>query len=390
MVTDSYTPKDGAARQGLTWSGPLLSRAVRSRAVRTVIVAAGVAISTLLVLVLAASYRGVTAGLQSYVGQPGIDLWVAPVGADNLIRSSGMLPGGAAPALRKLDGVKTADPLLRGFVAVTSAGRSRPLTLLGLGYRSPDGLGAPPNLIAGRRPAADGEVTLDRAAAHRLRVGVGDSVQLNGEPFVVVGLSAGTNLLATQFAFVDGSAAERAAGVYGSVSFVAIALDRGVSPAAVKRRMEERYDNIRVFDRADWVRNNVSEVAAGLLPLIVLVSVIGAVSATLLVALLVQGAVDDRRRDIAVLFALGAPASAVGWSVVMHAEALVLGGGLIGAALTLGLEVVLRSSAPVIELSPRAADFAWVVLAFGLASLAATAAQLLRLRRIDPVEAFRP
>ncbi len=42
------------------------------------------------------------------------------------------------------------------------------------------------------------------------------------------------------------------------------------------------------------------------------------------------------------------------------------------------------------ELAPRASDFAWVILAFVLASLAATLAQLLRLRRIDPVEAFRP
>jgi ABC-type lipoprotein release transport system permease subunit len=372
------------------WSGPLLGRAVRSRAVRMAIVVCGVAIGTLLVLVLAAAYRSVTAGVESYVGQRRIDLWVAPRGSDNLIRSSAMLPGGAARALSKFAGVKTADPMLRAFVSVTSARRSRPLTLLALGYRGPDGLGAPPNVIAGRRPAGDGEVTLDRAAAYRLRVAVGDSVALNDRPFAVVGLSTGTNLLATQFAFVDGAAAERAAGVFGSVSFVGIELVDGADPAAVKRGMEERYDDIRVFDRTEWVKNNVSEVAAGLLPLLFLVSIVGAVSATLLVALLVQGAVDDRRRDIAILFALGAPASAVGWSLAVHAEALVLGGGVIGAALTMGLDAVLRTSAPVVELAPRASDFAWVILAFVLASLAATLAQLLRLRRIDPVEAFRP
>ena len=355
-----------------------------------VIVVCGVAVSTLLVLVLAAAYRSVTAGVESYVGQRRIDFWVAPPGSDNLIRSSGMLPGGAARALGKFDGVQAADPMLRGFVSATSAGRLRPLTLLALGYKGPDGLGAPPSIIAGRRPTGDGEVTLDRAAAHRLRVAVGDSVALNGEPFTVVGLSTGTNLLATQFAFVDAAAAGRAFGVFGSLSFVAVELAEGADPAAIKRGMEERYDNIRVYGRAEWVKNNVSEVSAGLLPLLVLIAIVGAVSATLLVALLVQGAVDDRRRDIAILFALGAPASAVGWSVVMHAEALVLTGGVIGAALTMGLEAVLRTSAPVVELAPRISDFVWVILAFALASLAATVAQLLRLRRIDPVEAFRP
>ena len=372
------------------WSGPLVDRAVRSRAVRIVIAVSGVAISTLLVLVLAAVYRSVTVGVESYVGQRRVDLWVAPLGSDNLIRSSGMMPMAMVSALGKVEGVRTADPMLRGFVSATSASSPRPLTLLAVGYRGPDGLGAPPSVVAGRRPSGEGEVTIDRAAAHRLGVGVGDSVMLNGRHFAVVGLSSGTNLLATQFIFLDGTSAEQAAGVFGRVSFVGIEVADSADPAAVRRRIEERYENVRVFDRREWMKNNVSEVAAGFLPLLVLVSLVGAVSATLLVAMLVQGAVDDRRRDIAILLALGTPASTVGWSVVLHAESLVLGGGLLGAALLLGLEAVLKANTPMVELAPRATDLVWVMVSFGLASLAATMVQLLRLRRIDPAEAFRP
>jgi ABC-type antimicrobial peptide transport system permease subunit len=178
--------------------------------------------------------------------------------------------------------------------------------------------------------------------------------------------------------------------VFGRVSFVGIEVADSADPAAVKRRIEERYENVRVFDRGEWVKNNVSEVAAGFLPLLVLVSIVGAVSASLLVAMLVQGAVDDRRRDIAILLALGTPASAVGRSVVLHAEAMVLGGGLLGAALMVALKAILKENTPMVELAPRVTDLVWVVMSFGLASLAATMVQLLRLRRIDPAEAFRP
>jgi hypothetical protein len=138
-----------ATGRGRPWSGSLVGRAVRSRAVRTIMAVAGVAISTLLVLVLAAVYRSVTAGVESYVGQRRVDLWVAPLGSDNLIRSSGMMPLTMASMLGAVDGVKTADPMLRGFVSATAKARLRPLTLLAVGYRGPDGLGAPPSLPAG-------------------------------------------------------------------------------------------------------------------------------------------------------------------------------------------------------------------------------------------------
>ena len=375
---------------GRHWSGPLVGRAVRGRALRIAITVSGVAVSTLLVLVLAAVHRSVTVGVESYVGQPRADLWAAPLGSDNLIRSSGMMPMAAVSALRNVEGVRATDPLLRAFVSAASERSPRPLTLLAIGYRGPDGLGAPPSVVVGRRPEGEDEVTIDRAAAHRLHVGVGDSVMLNGRSFAVVGLSSGTNLLATQFVFLVSTSAEQVAGVVDQVSFVGIELADGADPATVKRRIEARFVTVQVFERAKWVKNNVGEVAAGFLPLLVLVAIVGAVSATLLVALLVQGAVEDRRRDIAILLALGTPASVVGGSVVLHAESLVLSGGLLGGALTIGLQAFLRVNTPMVELAPRATDIVWVMISFGFASLVATLIQLQRLRSIDPVEAFRP
>ena len=68
----------------------LIGRALRGRRARTALTVGGVAATTLLVLVLVAAHRSLARGVHAYAGQPGIDLWVAPAGTDNLIRSSGL------------------------------------------------------------------------------------------------------------------------------------------------------------------------------------------------------------------------------------------------------------------------------------------------------------
>ena len=48
----------------------------------------GIAVCTLLVLVLLATLRGVASVVRIYAGQAGADLWVVAPGTDNLIRGS--------------------------------------------------------------------------------------------------------------------------------------------------------------------------------------------------------------------------------------------------------------------------------------------------------------
>src|SRR5213593_2135996 len=143
--------------------GALLRRAVRSRPLRGLVVTVGMAISALLVLVLLAAYRSPMLGVRGYVARPGLDLWVSPLGTDNLIRTAGFLPLHMVSDLREIPGVRGADPLLRVFVRASPWGRNarghgRYLMLLAMGYRVPAGLAGPPAIAAGRPPAGENEV----------------------------------------------------------------------------------------------------------------------------------------------------------------------------------------------------------------------------------------
>jgi putative ABC transport system permease protein len=371
----------------------LLRRGLGSRPTRAALTVAGVALSTLLVLVLLAARRNLTEAVDRYCAAGPVDLWLTPRGSDNLVRSTGTLPWEVSEAALEVPGVLAADPILRSFVTVE--GRQHPgaphgrVTLLGVGYRLPDGLGGPPGIAEGRPPSRWDEVAVDRAAAHRLGVRVGEPLQVAGLEVRVTGLTSGTNLFATQFLFGDLGSACRAAGLAGRVSFVAVRVVRSEDPVAVAQRIRAALPAVTVLSRQDFAAANRREVAAGLLPLLALIVVLGLAVAAALVALLAQGLVEERRAEVAVLLALGASPTALTRALLSHLARLVTAGGVTGGALTFLFASATDRFLPTVELAIRWHDLLPVAAAFLSAALLAGTAPVARLRGVEPLEAFR-
>ena len=87
--------------------------------------------STLLILVLLATYRNVSLGIVAYAGQSNIDLWVAPLGTDNLVRSSAILRHSVVRELKTIGGIQAAAPIIRSVVSAESVNDLRRTTLSG-------------------------------------------------------------------------------------------------------------------------------------------------------------------------------------------------------------------------------------------------------------------
>jgi ABC-type antimicrobial peptide transport system permease subunit/membrane-associated phospholipid phosphatase len=373
----------------------LIARSVRSRRAKPWLAAMGVAVSTVLVLILAGAFHAVRGSMRSYAGQDNIDLWVAPPGADNLIRGSfsSLLPPAYIDSLQAMPGVRSAQPILKAFLPVEPLGeghRAKQLTLLAIGYQVPDGLGGPPSYADGRPPRGRHEVALDRAAAFRLRVGAGDTIALAGRKVLVSGLTRGTNIIATQFLFADFSAASRSTGSDGNASFILVRLAPGVSPDRVASAIMERFPDLSAYPRDAFVAANQREVSAGILPLLGLLGAFGVAACAVLVGLLVHSVVEERRGDLAVLLALGADTRTLGAGVMRHALVLALVGVGAGSGLAWTLAALLDWKLPLIPLAIAATDAILVALVFLAASLIAALVPVLQLGRIDPLEAFRP
>jgi ABC-type lipoprotein release transport system permease subunit len=345
--------------------------------------------STLLILVLLATYRSVSLGIVAYAGQSNIDLWVAPLGTDNLVRSSAVLRHSVVNELKSIEGIQAAAPIIRSFVSAVSVDGLRRTTLLALGYLAPDGLGGPPELHSGHAPADLSDIALDRAAAFRLKVDVGDELIVNGQSMTVAGVTRRTNLMATQFAFMNATHAELSSGFRDRVSFVAITLQDDADETAVIRAIERR-PGLSAFRRAAWVENNLQEVAAGFRPMMVLVTTVGLIAAIALVVLLVQSVVEDRRSEIAVLLAMGVPYPVIGQGIIGHVARLVAIGSIFGGLCSVVLSLSLEKWVPTVEMQTSIVDIAGSILSLSVISVLAAIVPTLRLRQIDPVEAFRP
>lgn len=366
----------------------LVRAAVRTRRTRSAVAIAGIAASSLLVLTLAAALRSLSEGLEAYVNGTGGDLWVGPAGSDNFMRPTGFIPLEWEQALKAVPGVSRVDPLLRSFARV-EVGR-RHTTQLVLGWRGPDGLGGPGAIVSGRPLRQAGEVMLDRAAAFRLGVGVGDRVRAGEDSYRVVGLTRDTNLVAIQLLFADYGAVEDALGTYGRTSFLLVRVENGVAKEGVAARVRERFPMASVVSREAFLANNLHEATSGFRPLIVLLAGLGLTVAGVFVALLTQGLVEDKRSDVAVLLALGAPGGVVVRGALHHLLGVTAAGCLAGVALAKATGWVLGRWLPTLALTFGIVDTAVVGVVFLVAALVAALLPILRLQRVDPLEAFRP
>jgi ABC-type antimicrobial peptide transport system permease subunit len=333
--------------------------------------------------------------MAAYAGQPRIDLWVAPPGADNLIRGSfsAQLPLSLVDSIRATVGVVQADPLIKAFLPVRtsdSAGSDRTVTLLAIGYRTPSGLGGPPSFAEGIAPSGTGEIALDRAAAHRLDVVVGDTVLLAGVRAIVSGLTRGTNILATQFLFADFEAAATGVGIRLQASLIPVQLAGDADVASVARDLEERLPDIHVYTRDTFVAANEREVISGIVPLLTLIAALGIGAACILVGVLVLNVVDERRAEIAVLVALGARLPTVSLGIVAYAAKMVALGIVLGVGIAYGMSLLFDHLLPTIPLAFSATDTLVISLLFAGAGMGTAVVPVAHLRKIDPLEAFRP
>lgn len=372
----------------------LVSRAVRIKAWRFWLSAAGIATCALLVLSLAAALRSATSAIAEYVLSTKADIWVAPSGTDNLVRSSSFLPLVYRETLQSMLGVKQVDPITVGFVTVkrikAESASDRGLTFIGVGYKPPNGMGGPPRVVSGSAPSHFGDVALDRAGAQRLGVNVGDKVSLGGHSALVVGLTDGTNLAITHMLFGDYGTTSIAGGYFEQASFLLVRASEGTDASALASLIRKKLPDTKVIAQRDFINNCSREASSEFVPILALVNVLGVATAAALVALLVHGLTEEKRAELATLLALGITESqlwiAVGWQGLR----LALTGAVVGVGCAFILGRVLDRFYPVFPVNFGIINVAGIFTLFSLVGIFASSIPLLRLHNLDPMEAFRP
>jgi putative ABC transport system permease protein len=358
---------------------------------RAALTCLGVALCVILMLFLLAVYRGAAEGSLEYVRSSDADLWVLQRHAANILRSTSLLSERHGEVIRKTEGVESAAPVLFLLGGIERGGPHAPrlATTYFTGYDVDAGRGGPPALAAGRNVASDSEIVLDRSFAAKQGLRVGDRLVVKGEALRVVGLSAGTNMFVIQYAFVTLNRARLLAGMQEMVSTYQVRVKPGADPGAVRTSIRRQLPDVAVYDRTTFLANNSQEMKSGILPLLYVVAIIGAVVLTAILSLILSVNVLERRKELAVMKALGAPAGFIPGVVVVQAFCLAGVGTALGVAVFFPLVRLVEKLAPEITAQAAPVHIGIVVAGAVVVSLLSSLVPIQRLRHIYPLEVFR-
>lgn len=354
---------------------------------RYVLTAVGVALCVLLMLFLLGIYRGVATGSVDYIRESRADLWILQRHATNILRSTSLLRTSTGHGIDTLEGVSSVSPI--AFVLASVKLKDGERTVYLTGFDPETGRGGPPEISAGRNLRADNEIVLDEAFALKNHLSVGDSIAVKRDTLHVVGLSRRTNMIVIQYAFVTLTETHRVVGFGGYASAFLVDLRDGRDADSLSAEIMRRFPDLAAFPHDAFLRNNLREMETGILPLLFVVALLGSVILIAILSLILSINVLERRKDYALMKALGAPTGAVPVLVIFQSCLLAGSGLLIGIAAFRPLAGLVGRMAPEVSVMGSPDHYATVTGALLAISLVSAIGPILRLRNVYPMEIFR-
>ena len=307
--------------------------------VRLIISVGGVALALLLILSLDAVFSGVERQITAYIENSGADIWVSQADVRNMHMASSSLPDSVARKVKHVAGVASVTPILYLTNNVV-AGDERNLAYI-IGLPENAELGGPWDISSGRSLPGEGEAIMDRNVAEKSGIALGDTVEILGEEFEVIGLSEGTSSLVNSVAFISMKDFEEMRGSYDTVSFLLVKVSDGESPEVVAARIQAQVRDVTAQTRNDFAAEERKVVKDMSTDVITIMNLIGFLIGLAVVALTVYTSTLSRRREYGMLKALGARNRDLYLTVLAQAILSVTLGFLFGLTITLLLSLVI-------------------------------------------------
>jgi putative ABC transport system permease protein len=340
----------------------LTLRDLQYRAVRFLTVVVGTAVVFTLLFLMTGLTEQFHREPRMAVAALGGDAWVVGDGATGVFTSAATLdPALAAEVVT----TGRADPIVAARHSLDLDGGTRDIVVIGA---VADGIGMPA-VAAGRLPASPGEVVIDVDAG----LEVGDAAVIGSHTYEVVGLTTDATLFAGMPLVFMGLGDAQTLVYRGQDLATAIAATGDVSRVpnglAVLTSEAVAEDALRPLERS------ISSVN--------LIRILLWVVAAMVVGAVMYLSALERRRDFAVLKAMGSGTRGLLAGIGLQSGAL----GLIAAVIAIGLQILLVPLFPLKVHVPGAALVQIPLLAVAVALVAAVGGAR-KVVRVDPAVAF--
>jgi putative ABC transport system permease protein len=367
----------------------LISRNLLRRRTRTLLTVTGLAVAIAAVLDLVGIAWNFERSFMTLFQGKGIDLVVVRAGTSNQLSST--LEQKLGDRLRAIEGVAQVAPSLMDAVGFEQANIASALIN---GWESGSLLFRGSRILGGRqfRPGEGNVALLGRVLALNLGKHVGDTLDVAGEPFRVIGIYESDSLFESGALIVPLETLQRMMGRQGQVTgFVIQARSRDATAIAeLRRRIESELASVAASPAGDYVQRDVQIRLANVMAWATTVLALLLGSLGMLNTMIMT--VFERTQEIGVLRALGWRRSRVLLLVLGESICLGLLGAALGAVLAvLGLRALLLAPTARGFIDPNLPP---TVLLFGLflgllLSVLGGAYPAIRAASLDPSEALR-
>jgi len=369
----------------MSFLGLIAKNLLRQR-VRAGLTTVGIALGITTIVTLGVITDGFKSTAGAFVTSGGADFMVAQEGAADM--SFSIIPESVIPEIAAQPGVES----VRGALFHVTRAGSNPFFFL-LGVTAADVGAAAPRLVEGRlfEAGAERDVVLGAGAAADLGVGVGETVEIDDEPFTVVGVYESDVLWEESGAIAPLATVQRIANRGEAVSVVHITVEPGASVEGVASAIEAAVPSVVAIITAEdigQVDSGFALMDAANIAISALAIGIGGIGVMNTMVM----SIFERTREIGVLRAVGWSGWRVTSMILVEALLLCLVAAVLGAvAGVLATQAVMQIPAVqgVLEPAFSASVFVRALVIAVVVALVGAAYPAFRAARLTPMEALR-
>lgn len=348
--------------------------------------ASAVAGAFALVLFFEAVFAGESKQIVAYVRDSDADVWVMQKGVTNMHMATSFVWDWKVDKIGEIEGVAKVTPILY-LNTVLRAGELDWFSFI-VGIEDGDRRAGPWSAVKGKSLPAPGEAIVPSVLAELTDMELGGTISIADDDFTVVGLSEDTFSMANSVAFLNISDLEDIMSTFGSYSYFLVDAESGVDAQALAARIRNEVEKVNALPADEFVANDWQLAMQMGLEIIGLMIIIGGALASLLIGFTVYSYTNRRRRELAVMKALGVRDHSIYFGVMAQAVWISSLGFLFAVALV-SLTVPLAASfIPQVTLLVTGEALLRVGLIAFVVAIVASIIPARNTVRIDPVSAF--
>lgn len=346
-----------------------------------------VGVALVLVIFFEAVFAGESENIIAYPKNINPDVWVMQRGIFNMHMATSFIWDWKRDRVSGIEGVEKVTPILY-MNSIVEAGNKRWFSFV-VGLVENDKRAGPWKMASGKPYPDDGEAVIPKILADKTGLKLGDVVRIANETFKVVGLSEDTFSMANSIAFITYSDLREIMSLIGSDSYLLVDAVPGTDPALLAERIRNEVEKINALPSNEFIKNDRELAMQMGVELIGIMTIIGAALAISLSMFMLYVFAARKRRDLAILKALGVSNGAVYISTIFQASCLAITGLVIALVLVYAAIPLTNSFAPEITLQITGSSLLRLSLVTILVAILASLIPVRQVMKIDPLLAFQ-